>query len=159
MKPFKDSKGREWEIGLTIATVKRVKGLLGIDLLDLESGDPPLLTRLATDIVLTIDAVYVCIKTQADAKNVTDEQFSEALGGDVILAARSAFFEELTDFFRQLGRMNTVKAIAMQEAIVNAAIKQTWAKLESIDPEALVAKALASPTPGESSTSTPGLSA
>jgi hypothetical protein len=62
MSSFRDSTGRLWEVDITIAAVKRVRSLVSIDLLALAEGDPPLITRLGTDIALVCDALYAVVK-------------------------------------------------------------------------------------------------
>jgi hypothetical protein len=52
MKTFNDAAGRTWTISLNLGTAIAVKDALGIDLLQPEQGDPPLLTRLGTDELL-----------------------------------------------------------------------------------------------------------
>ena len=52
MKAFTDRAGRSWTVTLTLGTAMTVKEQLGVDLLQPEAGDPPLLTRLGTDEML-----------------------------------------------------------------------------------------------------------
>ena len=52
MKTFTDAAGRDWKITLTLGAAMAVKARLGVDLLQPELGDPPLLTRLGTDEML-----------------------------------------------------------------------------------------------------------
>lgn len=138
MKTFTDSGGRVWTISLTIGSVKRVKDLIKIDLLALDQGKPPLLTRLGLDVVLLCDVVFALIKPQADEQEVTDVQFGEALGGDVILAAQDAFYEELISFFRGLGRKDLAKAVAAQHRIVTLAVEKIGEKIDDFDVEKMV---------------------
>jgi len=109
MRSFKDNAGRTWTVTLNVYAVKKVRDLLGVDLLDL-GGDPPaspgpgdkpdngLLYRLIADPVLLVDVLYVVCKEQADEANVIDEQFGRAMAGDAIDGATKAFLEELADF-------------------------------------------------------------
>ena len=46
MQVFKDNANRDWSLSLTIGTAMKVKDQLGVDLLQPEVGEPPLLTRL-----------------------------------------------------------------------------------------------------------------
>jgi hypothetical protein len=154
MKTFKDSSGRDWTLAVTIDCVKRIRDALKVDLLDLFGGEPPLLTRLDTDVVLLCDAIFVALKPQADAAGVSSEQFGAALGGDAIIAARDAFWEALADFFQSLRRQEVVKAIHKQTELVTAAVKLAGQRIENID----VPKML-SETFGEPSTSWPASSA
>ena len=150
MKTFTDSAGRTWTVSLTIDAAKRVKGLLNINLLELEAGDPPLLTKLGTDVILLCDVIFALIKPQADAAGVSDEQFGAALGGEVILAAQTAFYEELVDFFRKLGRTDLAKAVDAQRRMIDLAVRRIETRIDRLDLEAAVESTL-----GEPSTSSP----
>ena len=150
MKTFTDSAGRTWTLSLTIDAAKRVKGLLNVNLLEPEAGDPPLLTRLGTDVILLCDVVFALVKPQADAAGVTDEQFAAALGGEVILAAQTAFYEELVDFFRKLGRTDLAKAVDAQRRMIDLAVRRIETRIDRLDLEAAVESML-----GASSTSSP----
>ncbi|MCC7409168.1 MAG: hypothetical protein IT442_13965 [Phycisphaeraceae bacterium] len=153
MKTFADNASRSWTIQLTLDAVKRVRNLVGVNLLELEAGDPPLLTRLGTDVLLLCDVIYALIKPQADQRQgggVSDEQFAAALGGDAILAAQTAFYEELVDFFRGLHRGDLVKVVQMQRRMIDLAVARIETRIDGLDLEATVATTL-----GGSSTSLP----
>ena len=141
MKVFADSTNKQWEISLTIGSAKRVKSLVGIDLLQPESGDPPLLTRLGTDEMLLCDIIYCLVKPQADAAEVTDEHFGGLLGGEVILAAQTALYEELIDFFQQRGRTDRSRAVAAQKQMIELAIQNADQQIAQIDLSAELSKA------------------
>lgn len=134
MKTFTDNAGKVWTLALTIDSAKRVKSLLGVNLLEPEAGEPPLLTRLGTDEILLCDVLYCLIKPQADALGVTDEMFGQALGGDVILAAQNAFYDELVDFFQKRGRTDRARAAQTQQKMILLAIEQITNNLAKIDP-------------------------
>jgi hypothetical protein len=150
MKTFTDSAGRTWTLALTIDAVKRVKSLLDVNLLELEAGDPPLLTRLGTDVILLCDVIFALVKPQADAAGVSDQEFAAALGGDVVLAAQTAFYEELVDFFRKLGRGDLAKAVDAQRRMIDLAVARIETRIDRLDLEAAVESTL-----GEPSTSSP----
>ena len=133
---FKDTVGKDWLVEINIGALKRVRGLLDLDLLALEAGDPPLLTRLGLDIVLICDVLFALLKPQADAADVTDEQFAERLGGEVILAAHKAFYEELTDFFQSLGRNHMATAVQKQLEMIDAGTRLADEKLKEINIDA-----------------------
>jgi len=150
MKTFTDNAGRAWTVSLTIDAAKRVKGLLDVNLLELEAGDPPLLTRLGTDVILLCDVIFALVKPQADAASVSDEEFAAALGGETILAAQTAFYEELVDFFRKLGRTDLAKAVDAQRRMIDLAVRRIETRIDRLDLEAAVESTL-----GEPSTSSP----
>jgi len=145
MRTFTDSAGRTWTVSLTIDAAKRVKGLLDVNLLELEAGDPPLLTKLGTDVILLCDVIFALVKPQADAAGVSDEQFGAALGGEVILAAQTAFYEELVDFFRKLGRTDLAKAVDAQRRMIDLAVRRIETRIDRLDLEAAVESTLGEP--------------
>jgi hypothetical protein len=111
MKCFKDNQNRNWTIVVNVATVKRVRSLLDINLLDvvkLDGNNKPnvdLLEQLASDPVLLCDVIYCICKPDADAQNISDEDFGAAMGGDAIEYATTALLEELVDFFPEAKRL------------------------------------------------------
>ena len=124
MKTFTDAASRAWEVTVNVGAVRRVRDLLGVDLMDVAGGD--LLERLADDPVLLVDVLYVLVKPQADAKGVSDEDFGRGMVGGVLDEAASALMKELLDFFpsaqraRALGKMAR-KLEAQQAAVTEAA--------------------------------------
>jgi hypothetical protein len=111
MKCFKDNQNRNWTIVVNVAAVKRVRSLLEINLLDvvkLDEKNRPnvdLLEQLASDPVLLCDVIYCICKPDADAQNISDEDFGAAMGGDAIEHATTALLEELVDFFPEAKRL------------------------------------------------------
>jgi len=129
MKEFTDTEGRKWVVAMTVAAARRVLDLVDVNLMDPAQGDPPLLTRLGTDVMLLVDVIFAVVKPQADQRNISDEDFGAALGGDVVLAARTAFFQEMSSFFESLGRRDIVQAMASQNRLVDAAISLSEQKI------------------------------
>ena len=97
MKMFTDNEGRDWEVKITVATIKRVRDLIGVDIYQAVGAE--MLTELITDPVKLVDILYAVLKPQADERGVSDEQFGESLGGDAVADATQAFLEELVEFF------------------------------------------------------------
>lgn len=118
MHAFKDKLGRDWSVVVDLNTVKRVRGLLSVNLLDVVGGD--LLKQLATDPEMLANVVYAVCKPEADAKGVSDEQFGAGLVGDAIALATDALLEELADFFPQPRRgliQNALKKLKSLDAL------------------------------------------
>ena len=153
MKEFIDSTGRKWVLSITIDTVKRCRDLLGVNLLEPEKGDPPLLTRIGTDEILFCDLLYCLCKPQLDQAQITDQQFGQSLGGDAILSASNAFYEEMIDFFRKRGRSDRAKAVAKQQEVIDLAVRKIERTLDILDLEKEMERVL-----GNASTSSPGSS-
>lgn len=148
MHQFKDNAPtpRLWTLSLNIGTVKRVKALLPhVDLLDLTatSGtEQPLAVRLMADPILICDVLYVLVKPEADKLDVSDEDFAASMGGGAIFEAQSALMGELTDFFRQLGRTETVEMIRQAGILTQTTIGEATRRLGTIDMEKLASQAV-----------------
>ncbi len=141
MATFVDEKKNTWDIDLTIGSVKQVQKLLGVNLLDLDGGDPPLLTRLGTDLVLLVDVIYVLVKEQTDKADMSDVEFGLALNGEAISAAQEAFYEELVLFFQGLGRKDLARAVKIQIEIITKTVILVEKKLSGIDVDKKIEKA------------------
>lgn len=155
MKTFNDAAGRTWTIALTLGTAMYVKNKLEIDLLQPEAGEPPLLTRLGTDEMLLGEVLCALLESQFEAHKVTDADVRNAFDGKTLLAAQKAFYEELTDFFQNRGRMDRAKAVAAQARLIEKATAAVETKIDTMDLDRLVDGALSGNWP-EPSASTPG---
>jgi hypothetical protein len=117
---FKDNADRQWSIEINIAALKRVRALLGVDLLEVIHG--VLLDRLIRDPVLLCDVVYAVCKPQTDEHGISDEEFGRAMAGDAIDHATQALLEELVSFCpsprdrQNLGRVLEAARTAMDRA-------------------------------------------
>ena len=123
MKTFTDNANRTWTVTVNVDAIKRVKGTLGVNLLEAIEGK--LLDRLATDPVLLCDILYVLCKAQADAAERQRRGLRPLMAGDVIEQATTAFLEELAGFFpkgrrdlltKALGKLAKLEAIALTAA-------------------------------------------
>jgi hypothetical protein len=104
MHSFKDAVDRNWQVPVNVASVKRVKEALGVDLLQCTDAKANVLERLANDPVLLVDVLFILCQDQAATKEVTDVQFGESLWGEALDRATDAFLEALTDFFPRARR-------------------------------------------------------
>ena len=157
MKVFKDKTGREWELALTIATAMDVKDKLGVDLLQPEAGEPPLITRIGTDEMLLAEIILCLIVEQIEARGVSERDIRKAFDGVTILAAQRAFYEELVDFFRSRGREDRARAVEKQTLLIDQGIRMMQARIERIDTEMVLVNAMMGgiPTPGRASGNSP----
>ena len=133
MKTFKDNAGRTWTVEVNIATVKRVRSLINVDLMDVINKDnhENLMNRLALDPILMGNVVYAVCKPDADKINVDDENFGRALAGDVIDHAYMALMEELVDFFPEEKRQVLHKALLKQRKVEKKAAKAARLYIEN----------------------------
>jgi hypothetical protein len=110
MKTFNDNAGRTWTVAINVDAIKRVKSLLSVNLLEAVEGK--LIEQLVSDPVMLCDVLYVLCKPEADAKQVTDEDFGRAMAGDAIDLGTTCLLEELVDFFPLAKRQVLAKARA-----------------------------------------------
>ena len=119
MRTFKDNAGRTWSVTLNVLQMKRIRALLGIDLVNvitLDAGGKvkvDLVDRIANDPCLLVDILWVCVEDEAKAAGVTDEEFGRALAGDAIDEATKALLDELVDFFPGAKRLFLKKAVEL----------------------------------------------
>ena len=150
MKPFTDSQGRTWNVTVNVGAIKRVRDLLGVDLLDVANND--LLSRLADDPCLLVDVLYALCKPEADAAKVTDEDFGQAMVGGVLDEASGVLMKELLDFFPSAQRAMALGRMARKIVEQEAALAQA---AEAMKPLIEAARE----TPGASSGNSPASSA
>ena len=119
MHIFTDNKGRKWDIVLNVNQMKRVRAVLGIDLVNVITLDAKgevkvdLIDRIANDPCLLVDILCLLTEKQAASLGVSDVQFGESLAGDAIEEATKAFLDELVDFFPGARRLFLQKAVTL----------------------------------------------
>ena len=155
MKTFNDAGGRTWTIALNLGTALAVKEKLGVDLLQPEQGDPPLLTRLGTDELLLGEVLCALLESQFEANKVTAADVRVAFDGNTLLAAQKAFYEELVGFFQSRGRSDRARAVQTQARMIDAAVKAIETRIEALDVEETIRGAMSGSSPAASG-STPG---
>lgn len=99
MHTFTDAAGRVWTITIHVAAIKRVHARLGLNLYQLLDDRFQALGALLGDPLRLVDVLYVLCQDEAQARNISDEDFGRAMFGDAIHHAAEAFLEELIDFF------------------------------------------------------------
>lgn len=129
MRTFTDGAGRTWTLSLTIGSAKRVKDKLDINILEPEMGEPPLITRLGTDLLLLGNVICCLLEPQFEAHNVTADDVYDAFNGDTLFAAQKAFYEEMIDFFRK-DRPNLSRAVAAQMKMIDTAVNAMAARVD-----------------------------
>lgn len=164
MKPtvFKDAQDRPWDLAVTFADVRRVRDMTGVDLNEALRGE--LLVRMAEDIYTLVGVLWAIVQPQAEKAGVSLDDFERGLAGQAIEDATRAFMEGLTGFFGRPDQRQALRAVIQKlDHTLVAAGRETLARIDRIDPENIVARALEtssgpSGTPPESAGSIPTLS-
>ena len=94
MNTFNDAAGRTWSVSLNLGTAMAAKQKLGVDLLQPEAGDPPLLKRLGTDELLLGEALCALLASQFEATKVTDADVHASFDGATLLAAQNGLADQ-----------------------------------------------------------------
>lgn len=171
MQCFTDIAGRAWKLGISVGTVKRVRARLAdrlpgraIDLLHIEEGRPPLVSLLSTDAELLVDVIFEALQSTPENPDVDAVAFAEAMGGDAMLAATAAFWSELRDFFRAVGRIDLAQVVCTQANAFRLIMEKQIHELEQLDLPAIIDRTYANEKqkvsiPGSESTNSPALPA
>lgn len=129
MKIWKDAEGHAYETRITVAEVRDVKTELGINLMDIATGD--LLQRISEDVILLCDILYVINRSQAKEYGIDDAQFGRNLYGDALEEATRAFMEEMINFFpNQRTRQLLTKAMTKGQERMDKALDLAEKSLE-----------------------------
>ena len=115
MQKFIDRRGRVWIVDIDNTTLRRVKALTDVRLLDAVEGD--LVTQLSSDPLLLGDVLFAICKPQADQQDVDDESFAEGLAGDSLDEACKALVDALVAYFPESRRRHLRKAADKQKQI------------------------------------------
>lgn len=147
MKTFTDAANRTWSIGLTLGTAMAVKDKLGVDLLQPEVGDPPLLTRLGTDEMLLGEVLCALLEDQFEKYGLSEADVKKAFDGATLLAAQDAFYAELIDFFQNRGRTDRSTAAAKQQAMIRKATEAVTMRIDEMDIDEAISGAMSGTSP------------
>jgi len=93
MSKFKDNKGREWNLSLTVGLAKDIKEKLGVDLVNINNE---IIEKMCVNPYLHVEVLWMFCKGQND---ISAEEFGYSLGGDSIDDATAAMIEAIVDFF------------------------------------------------------------
>jgi hypothetical protein len=134
MPAFTDNQNRTWAVDVHVASVKRVRSLLDVDLLRIVEDRCELLARLADDPVLLVDVLYAICKPESDRLQISDEDFGRAMSGDALLNGFNALLEGLEGFFQDAGRRDAVaKVIAKTRRLAEKIMDHTHQQIDSVD--------------------------
>lgn len=94
---FKDSEDREWGLVFTIGRVRKIKEL-GIDFPKLQTGEQYL--EVVGDDLLFANLLWMLCSDAGETRGISQEQFEEALAGDVLTDAEGALGGAIVNFTR-----------------------------------------------------------
>jgi polyhydroxyalkanoate synthesis regulator phasin len=153
MATFKTLDGQQWLIDVTYLTVKRVRDLCGVNVLDICNLDKGTLSGWVADDLKVLEVVCAVVRTQLAERDMSDEDFFAACNAEVLKEAVERLVDRVSDFFQE-PRKGLVKRVIQKlretekkmEAKAAQAIEQA---LQQCDFEAALA------TPGSSDSTSP----
>ena len=150
MKVFKDRLGREWSLELNILTIKRIKDLAKVDLLQIGSGK---VNSLTDDPYKIVEVLGLLVADQIKTLGISQDVFLAGLSGESLDQASQALLEELVDFFPSRRGVILRKILATAREID---MQTTEAAMGAVNDPGFKDKMLqAMLTDGSSSTSSP----
>jgi hypothetical protein len=145
LKTFRDNAGRTWTVAVTVASIKRVRAMAGVDLYGLVDDGFKGLAELLADPIRLVDVLYVLCQAEAEKAGVTDEQFGEAMAGDSIDLATTAFLESFTEFFpAPKVRAGIARLIEASGPVRDRMLDEMNRRLDAIDPASEASRLIAS---------------
>jgi len=138
MQPFsfKDSAGDEWSLDITGATVKAIKAVLSVNILDLIDFSGEVYQRYATDPIFLVDLVSVVCGRQISERKISEEDFAALLGCDALAEASTKLLEAVVNFVpnlaaRRVASLTVTKAREVQDKIADVAVQRIEAGIDA----------------------------
>ncbi len=127
MKSFTDRQGRSWIIEINYTSLRRVHALTGINLTRIVEPRSNVMEQLTGDPFILFDCLIAILQPQLDEKQITAEQFGEALDEESGDKASMALIEAIIDFFPEGKRMLLKRALTK---VLTAAERRQLATLD-----------------------------
>ncbi len=128
---FKDAKGRDWTLAITIGDRDDVVRVCDLDLYGVLDNNAQSLLRLFGNLPALGKVLFVLLADQAKEKQISPEDFAKGLSGPVLAKAKEAFQAALIDFFlSEPEKAEAIRQILAAQAEVTAeAIKAAKVRL------------------------------
>ena len=123
MAKFKTLDGKEWVIDVTYLTVKRVRDLCSVNVLDICNLDKESLSGWVADDLKVLEVVCAVVRPQLAALDMSDEEFFASCDGGVLKEAVERLVDQVSDFFQE-PRRGLVKKVILK-------LRETEKKMEA----------------------------
>jgi hypothetical protein len=112
MATFKTLDGKQWLVEMNYLTVKRVRDLCGVNVLDICNLDKETLSGWVADDLKVLEVICAIVRPQLAALDMADEEFFAACDGGVLKEAVERLVDQVSDFFQEPRRGLVKKVIA-----------------------------------------------
>jgi uncharacterized protein YdaU (DUF1376 family) len=123
MAKFKTLDGKEWVVEVTYLTVKRVRDLCGVNVLDICNLDKESLSGWVADDLKVLEVICAVVRPQLAAIDMADDEFFAVCDGQVLKEAVERLVDQVSDFFQE-PRKGLVKKVI-------AKLRETERKMEA----------------------------
>ena len=126
MASFRDSKGREWTIELTVGSLLEVRERTELDLPKLMRSEESLCDFLFGDAKQPVKALWVLCVEQANERNINERAFYKLFDGAVLEAATEALLKSVANFSQRskIGAAMAQTTTAMMAAMDRKAVAE-----------------------------------
>lgn len=111
MSSFRTTDGRQFLVPVNYLTVKRVRDLCGVNVLDILGPGERLASFLSDDVKL-LEVLCAVVRPQLKELDWSDDQFFSVVDGEVIRGATEALIDEVANFFPEPRKGLVKKVIA-----------------------------------------------
>jgi hypothetical protein len=129
MATFKTLDGKQWLVEVNYLTVKRVRDLCGVNVLDICNLDKESLSGWVADDLKVLEVICAVVRPQLAALDMADEEFFAACDGGVLREAVERLVDQVSDFFQE-PRKGLVKKVI-------ARLRETEKKMEKAAEQAI----------------------
>lgn len=120
MRSFKDAKNNTWDINIATGEVKALRNTVGVDIVAKDGSGIIALS----DPVNLCEALWCLCRKQAEARNITEEDFFAGFHGDSVVDATTALMDSITDFFPEARRVLLQRVKAISETADRAILEE-----------------------------------
>jgi hypothetical protein len=137
MRTFKNATGRIFEVVINVASLRRVKDSLGVDLWRAFEDEARILTDLLGDPITFTQAVYLLVGGAA-GDEAAEGEFCRGIDGDTLDRMQRAFTEELIDFFPPPRRPLLRRMFQKGEELSQSLQEQASRQIDRLTPESVL---------------------
>jgi len=124
---FKDEKGRQWSLKITVGKSMLLRDEMGLDVNQLVDPKSGLLHELIVDSWKLLDILLLLTRDERKGLNVSDLDFADALGGETLDEATEAFLYGVTSSLKKLQR----RAFAAMTRQISTGMEKAAQKIEA----------------------------
>lgn len=144
MRTFQDANGLSWGLAIDLATARRLRTEIGLDVFDVDALNAKLASIDAVDVFLALLKEQAAARWSAKGGGEIVELLLESLA-TCFDSAHDALVAELADFFEKLGRREVAELYRKTARVAEIVKAKASTVLASLDPEKLAEALLSEP--------------